>query len=133
MQIRTALERRRQREYVRAHGILLEMEVERCTDVDRFVEILRFALARLDLSLCPAEGLTPLHLGTILQKPITFYRPIDDGLREEWQFRGEMLEPALQRALERWGSLPGITAKEEQTLSPASPNKVPPSCDPLSM
>jgi UDP-GlcNAc:undecaprenyl-phosphate GlcNAc-1-phosphate transferase len=121
-QIRTALERRRQREYVRAHGVLLEMEVERCAEVASFVEILRLALPRLGLSLAPGEGLTPLHVGTALKKSITLYRPIDDGLREEWQFRGEMLEPALQRALERWGSLPGITAAEVVHVSPENPN-----------
>lgn len=106
-QIRMALERRRQREYVRAHGTLLEMEVERSHDAPEFMAIFLSSIERLGLSIHPGEGLTPFHLTVPPHGQITFYRPMDESLREEWRFRGEILEPALLRAVERWGDLSG--------------------------
>lgn len=116
-QVRAALERRRQREYVRAHGALLEMEVERCQDAAEFVAIFFNAIERLGLTVHPGPGLSPFSLGVPPRGQITFYRPMDEALREEWRFRGEMLEPALQRAFERWGDIPGLSVKAVGTSS----------------
>lgn len=112
-QLRESLDRRRQREYVRAHGTLLEMEVERCADDAEFVELFMAAVQRLGLSKCPGAGLTELILEVPPHGQIILYRPINDTLREEWRFRAEILEPAVQRAVERWQKLPGIPFKEK--------------------
>jgi hypothetical protein len=65
------------------------------------------SIERLGLSIHPGKGLTPFHLTVPPHGQITFYRPMDESLREEWRFRGEILEPALLRAVERWGDLSG--------------------------
>ena len=107
-QVNSTLDRRRQREYVRAHSTLLEMEVEHCPDAATYTTILQASLNRLGLSATPGPGLTPLRLRCIPSGVVTLYRAADDALREEWQFRGELLEPALSAALDRWQTLPGL-------------------------
>jgi UDP-GlcNAc:undecaprenyl-phosphate GlcNAc-1-phosphate transferase len=107
-QVNSTLDRRRQREYVRAHSTLLEMEVEHCQDAATFAALLQTSLNRLGLSATPGPDLTPLRLRCIPSGIVTLYRSADDALREEWQFRGELLEPALSAALDRWQTLPGL-------------------------
>ncbi len=106
-QLRDSLERRRLREYVRAHGTLLEMEIERDISALDFHAMLLDTLRRLDLRTAPAPGHLPLHVrgshGTVV-----LHRPATTLNAEEWQFRGEMLEAALTRALEKWGDLPNV-------------------------
>lgn len=106
-QLSSTLERRRQREYVRAHGTLLEMEVERCDDADTFASILFASLLRLGLSTHPKDNLVPMRLRCPPLGTVVLYRPAED-VREEWQFRAEILEPALSSALERWHFIPNI-------------------------
>jgi UDP-GlcNAc:undecaprenyl-phosphate GlcNAc-1-phosphate transferase len=107
-QVNSTLDRRRQREYVRAHSTLLEMEVEHCQDAATFAALLQTSLNRLGLSATPGPDLTPLRLRCIPSGIVTLYRSADEALREEWQFRGELLEPALSAALDRWQTLPGL-------------------------
>ena len=122
-QVHSTLDRRRQREYIRAHSTLLEMEVERCPDAATFTAMLQTSLNRLGLSATPGTGLTPLRLRCVPAGVVTLYRSANDALREEWQFRGELLEPALSAALDRWQTLPGLQlerpdAPTTATLSP---------------
>ena len=84
------------------------MEVEHCPDAATFITILQASLNRLGLSATPGPGLTPLRLRCIPSGVVTLYRAADEALREEWQFRGELLEPALSAALDRWQTLPGL-------------------------
>lgn len=119
-QLRDSLERRRLREYVRAQSTLLEMEVERQDTVSNFLVLLNSALKRLDVHDSPGPGLAPLKLKCARGERITLYRP-DTGLSaEEWQYRGEMLEPAFSSALEKWGDLPGFAI-----IRPDSPGNTP--------
>jgi UDP-GlcNAc:undecaprenyl-phosphate GlcNAc-1-phosphate transferase len=113
-QVNATLDRRRQREYIRAHSTLLEMEVERCPDAATFITILQTSLNRLGLSATPGPGLTSLKLRCIPKAVVTLYRSNDEALREEWQFRGELLEPALSAALDRWQTLPGLQIERQE-------------------
>jgi UDP-GlcNAc:undecaprenyl-phosphate GlcNAc-1-phosphate transferase len=122
-QVNSTLDRRRQREYVRAHGTLLELEVEHCPDAANFTAILQTSLNRLGLSTASGPGLTPLRLRCVSNAVVTLYRSNDDALREEWQFRGELLEPALSAALDRWQTLPGLQI--ERPDSPTTANLSP--------
>ena len=121
-QVHSTLDRRRQREYIRAHSTLLEMEVERCPDAATFMAMLHNSLNRLGLSAAPGPGLTPLRLRCVPAGIVTLYRSSDDALREEWQFRGELLEPALSAALDRWQSLPGLQLERPEVPIKASLN-----------
>jgi UDP-GlcNAc:undecaprenyl-phosphate GlcNAc-1-phosphate transferase len=114
-QVTATLDRRRRREYIRAHSTLLEMEVEYCPDAATFIPILQTSLNRLGLSVKPGPDLTPLRLRCDPKAVITLYRSTDDALREEWQFRGELLEPALSAALDRWQSLPGLQIDRQES------------------
>lgn len=122
-QVSSTLDRRRQREYVRAHSTLLEMEVEHCTDAAEFAAMLQSSLNRIGLFLNPSPGLTPLRLRCVSNAVVTLYRSTDEALREEWQFRGELLEPAISAALERWQTLPDLQI--ERPDSPTTANLSP--------
>ena len=106
-QIAATLDRRRRRGYVRTHGTLLEMEADNCASADEFAALLLAALPRLQLSPLPEPNRRPLRIRLLDGRQVTFYRP-DTGQDEEWQFRGEILEPALSLALNRWPFLTGI-------------------------
>lgn len=107
-QIKQSLARKREREYVRALGVLLEMELERDATADEFMAMLRHALLRLDLKTQDGAGTSPLRLKTLEGRHVVLHRKAVGLPAEEWQYRGEMLEPALSSALEKWGELPGI-------------------------
>lgn len=121
-QIRETLARRREREYLRAHGRLLEMEVERCGSAGEFANLLIPALGRLDLMAAEAADLKKLEIRCLNGSRCVLHRPSGRHTMEEWQFRGEILEPALSRALERWNDLPGI---EVLRKSPPQENNEP--------
>lgn len=119
-QVSATLERRRQREYVRAHGALLELEADRADTAPTFEALLQDALRRLDLRAAPAPGWRALPVACVDSRVVMLYRPDDDHPDEEWQFRSEMLEPALSSALERWGTLAGVEARGPNEESPMS-------------
>ena len=118
-QVTASLERRRRRGYVRAHGNLLEMEADHCTTADEFASLLLAALPRLHLSALPEPDRRPLRIRLLDGRQVTFYRP-SAGLDEEWQFRGEILEPALSLALNRWPALPGVEVTAPHDIGAAT-------------
>lgn len=107
-QFASTIEERKQREYIIAHGVLLEMEVERCTTAEEFATILLAALRRLDLTTNPGPTRSPLEIKCSNGLSIMLFRLQNPALGEEWRFRSEKLEPAISRALERWQRLPGL-------------------------
>jgi UDP-GlcNAc:undecaprenyl-phosphate GlcNAc-1-phosphate transferase len=119
-QFARAIEHRKQREYITAHGTLLEMEVERCETAEEFSQILMRALGRLDLSIQPGTNRSPVQIRCSTGCLIILYRVENPALGEEWRFRSEILEPAISRALERWQHIPGLEVS--RPASPTEPN-----------
>lgn len=107
-QFADTIEQRKQREYIIAHGILLEMEVERCETAGEFAQILLAALERLDLTTKKSPDRSPLEIHCLDGSCIVLHRVQNTALGEEWRFRSEILEPAISRALERWKLIPGL-------------------------
>jgi UDP-GlcNAc:undecaprenyl-phosphate GlcNAc-1-phosphate transferase len=107
-QFASAIEQRKQREYLIAHGTLLEMEVERCQTAEEFSQILLAALGRLDLTIQSSANRSPLEIKCRDGSAIILQRLENSVLAEEWRFRSEILEPSISRALERWQQIPGL-------------------------
>ncbi|MFO1485869.1 MAG: MraY family glycosyltransferase [Verrucomicrobiaceae bacterium] len=114
-QIGNALERRRQREYFRAYGRVLDFEVERCSDVTSFGELFGHGLQRMGLHLSAQSNTTAEVLNLANGQRCTIYRPADSLDRQEWHLRLDELMPALDRCLEKWGTLPSCVEESPPT------------------
>lgn len=118
-QFAEVMERRRQREYFRTHGRLLDFEVERCETLEQFCVQFCHSLERMGLATHASAGTVPHQLAIMTTHPCVVHRP-EDGIDEvEWNLRLDVLLPALQRCLERWDALPACVA------SPAAPSTAP--------
>ena len=113
VQISDAMERRRQREFFRAYGRVLDFEVERCEDLESFAKLLCHGLERMGLSLCAHNNNSPELLKLGNGKQYTIFHPQDDEDISEWHLRLDALVPALERCLEKWKALPP-SSKEDK-------------------
>lgn len=105
-QIGAALERRRQREFFRAYGRVLDFEVERCLDLGDFTQIFTHTLVRMGLDTRERAGWVGEEMKLRSGQRGVIHRPSDATKREEWMLRLDVLTPVLDRCIERWGMLP---------------------------
>jgi UDP-GlcNAc:undecaprenyl-phosphate GlcNAc-1-phosphate transferase len=105
-QINEAMERRRQREFFRAYGRVLDFEVERCEDFQSFANLFQHGLQRMGLSVHAEAGFQEEILTLGGGRNFTLYRPQDGTELSEWHLRLDVLLPALERCLEKWRLLP---------------------------
>lgn len=121
VQINEAMERRRQREFFRAYGRVLDFEVERCEDLTSFATLFRHGLERMGLSVREQADSSPEIIKLGEGKQCTIYHPQDDADPSEWQMRLDVLVPALERCLDKWRSLPPYIEQNipAPTLPPA--------------
>jgi UDP-GlcNAc:undecaprenyl-phosphate GlcNAc-1-phosphate transferase len=118
-QINEAMERRRQREFFRAYGRVLDFEVERCEDLASFATLFRHGLERMGLSVCAQDGCSPEVLRLGEGKVCTIHHPKNDTDPGEWHLRLDVLVPALERCLEKWHELPPCI--EQNAPAPSIP------------
>lgn len=118
-QFAEVMERRRQREYFRTHGRLLDFEVERCETLQQFSVQFRHSMERMGLEAEPVAGTVPHELGIMTGQRCVVHRPDDETDDGEWNLRLDVLLPALQRCLERWNSLPACVARPSSVSGPA--------------
>ncbi len=116
-QISEAMERRRQREFFRAYGRVLDFEVERCEDLASFETLFRHGLARMGLSANAQANSSPEILKLGDGRSYTIFHPIDEDDTSEWHLRLDVLVPALERCLEKWGALPPCIEKHASSAS----------------
>lgn len=124
-QFSEVMDRRRQREYFRSHGRLLDFEVERCVDLADFSTQLSHAMGRMGLHGSAGPGTVPAELPILANHRCVIHRPDDETDEGEWNLRLDVLLPVLQRCLERWNALPPC-------LEAATPSAVPDSIPPTS-
>jgi UDP-GlcNAc:undecaprenyl-phosphate GlcNAc-1-phosphate transferase len=118
-QLDAVMEKRRQREFFRAYGRVLDFEVERCEDLAAFAQQLRHGLVRMRLD----ASLQTNHQAEALRLPggklCVLYRPQDKTEAAEWQVRLDVFIPALERCLEKWGALPDFLEQSSNLPIPA--------------
>jgi UDP-GlcNAc:undecaprenyl-phosphate/decaprenyl-phosphate GlcNAc-1-phosphate transferase len=125
-QIRETLERRRQREYFRARGRILDFEVERSANLEEFEKTLLHALQRMEVSIMPAEGKEPAELTLSTNEVVVLHHPQDAQSKAEWQLRLDQLTSSLEGCIGRWGVLPvclapTAPAHTDATAAPPQP------------
>lgn len=119
-QFSEVMDRRRQREYFRSHGRLLDFEVERCVDLADFSNQFSHAMDRMGLRGSPAPGTVPVELPILAHHRCVIHRPDDDTDEGEWNLRLDVLMPVLQRCLERWNALPSCLESSTPSAVPTS-------------
>ena len=119
-QINEAMERRRQREFFRAYGRVLDFEVERCEDLRSFATLFQHGLERMGVSARSHAGSKPEILKLGDGRSFTIYRPMDATEPSEWHLRLDVLQPALERCLEKWKTLPLSSEVESAAAPPTS-------------
>jgi UDP-GlcNAc:undecaprenyl-phosphate GlcNAc-1-phosphate transferase len=124
IQIIETMERRRQREFFRAYGRVLDFEVERCTDLPSFTAMFQHGLARMGLSLKAQAGSQPDVLKLSADRNFTIFRPKDGTEPGEWHLRLDVLVPALERCLEKWRALPVSSDMDSAVAAPLIPPAV---------
>lgn len=120
-QISETMERRRQREFFRAYGRVLDFEVERCADLASFATLFQHGLQRMGLSMHPHPGSQPEILSLGGGRHFTIHRPEDSIDLTEWHLRLDVLLPALERCVEKWKTLPSSSI-EAKSAAPPNPS-----------
>lgn len=115
-QIAEVMERRRQREFFRAYGRVLDFEVERCQSLEDFDTLLQHGLERMGLNTRPQTSSCAEILNLGEGRRCTIYHPKDDAKTSEWHLRLDALAPALERCREKWKALPSCL--EQTSASP---------------
>ncbi len=123
-QISDTMERRRQREFFRAYGRILDFEVEHCADLQSFAILFQHGLERMGLSMHAGTGSQPEVFTLGGGRSFTVHRPQDDTELSEWHLRLDVLVPALERCLEKWKALPSSTEIESPATFPDIPHSV---------
>lgn len=107
-QIRQAMERRRQLEYVQAHARLLEFEIERCPNGEAFSSLLQASLERIGLQTKPSQGLTRMAVPITAEDRCFLFFPDEDNAKTHWKHRTDPLIDVLKQAHLQWGNLPSL-------------------------
>ena len=95
---------------------VLDFEVERSATLEEFGGTMTHALERMSVNCVPESDEPDVVVLKLSNKALIHLRhPADRETRTEWQLRLDELEPALERCLERWGSLPSC-------LTPPTPS-----------
>ena len=108
-QFREAMSRRRDMVFSGAYARVLEWEAERSATMEEYMPLLHLGITRIGMHTKPAPGLTPLKLTLSKGAVCTLYVPEAVGTLERWEAMADNLVPALNFAVDRWGSLPGVT------------------------
>ena len=122
-QLTRALQRRRDLEFARAHGRVLELEADRLSTASEFVELLARQLSRLDFSLKPEHGRAEGIIQLTGDRLWVVGRNELELPEEVWRSRLEALQAGLQQALKRWQDLPGVTIKAVSQISNSVPHQ----------
>ena len=124
-QIRAAMARRRDMLFTHDCGRVAEWEAERCTSADEFLRELRHSLERVGLQTTASSQTRALPLqidsGIVCR---LHHDPGSDSSpqsQERWLAKADAFLPALTRAVERWGVVPGLDMQGPSRNGPEHP------------
>jgi UDP-GlcNAc:undecaprenyl-phosphate GlcNAc-1-phosphate transferase len=108
-QFRSALARRRDMLYCGTYGRLLTLEADRCESVEEFMPLLLQGLERIGFRIVPGSDRVAMKMPLNTHRIVILYRPpAPQDETERWLAKTDLITPALNLAMERWGPLPGI-------------------------
>lgn len=105
-QLHEAMERRRRLEHIRAHARVLEFDIEKCTSLEEFTELLRHRFRWIGFKDCRSPQTQPVILPMKDGVKCVLHCPVGDGLQSDWFNRADVFSGLFERCLERWGALP---------------------------
>ncbi len=108
-QMLIAMERRRDMLFTHSYGRVAEFEAERCASAEEFLREFKHSLERVELrTTASAETKAlPLQLGQNVLCRL-HHLPDSPQNQERWLAKADAFIPALSRAIERWGLIPGL-------------------------
>lgn len=109
-QVRQALERRSRHEHAQAHARALEFDIETCTSLEEFTQLLEERLPWAGLALRADSPLKPVLLRLPSGSTCLLYHRADGDTEEHWLRRADCFSTVLSRCLERWEALPDSRA-----------------------
>jgi UDP-GlcNAc:undecaprenyl-phosphate/decaprenyl-phosphate GlcNAc-1-phosphate transferase len=105
-----AFDRRRDVEFARSYGRVLQLEADRMETPVEYAELLTRTLKRLNMALQPEHGREPMETPLPTMGGVWRVGLADvDIAPERMRARLEALVPGVDRALERWSALPHVT------------------------
>ncbi len=119
-QINEVMERRRKREFFRAYGRVLDFEVERCDTLESFTMQFSHGIKRMGLGVSSQAETCAETLRLADGRLFNIHHPKDDTETSEWHLRLDVLLPALERCLEKWGALPPSVEQAPTDPNPAT-------------
>jgi UDP-GlcNAc:undecaprenyl-phosphate/decaprenyl-phosphate GlcNAc-1-phosphate transferase len=123
-QVDEALARRRDMLFTGVCGRAAEWEAERCATAGEFAAELVHAMGRCGLYLAMVRNSEPLPLQLFDGTACRIYGLTEDATaRERWLAKADLFIPALNHAVERWGSIPGLEIEETAAPELAAPRK----------
>lgn len=132
VQVMEALERRKRLEHIRVHARVLEFDIEKCTSLEEFSELLRHRFRWIGFKTVPTELTQPVRLPMKAGTPVVLHCPVDDGLEADWFNRADAFSGLFERCLERWGGLPAFVIPEPEATETAPDAVVIPYSEPAS-
>lgn len=106
-QMDLAMERRRRLEHTRAHARALEFDIEKCSDLEEFGEVLKHRLKWAGFLMPDAADAVAVSAVLSSSMLCQLYRPANLHEEGEWARRVDEMLPVLERCWERWQRLPG--------------------------
>ncbi|MEQ1749030.1 MAG: MraY family glycosyltransferase [Prosthecobacter sp.] len=106
VQMNEALARRRRLEHIQAHARVLEFDIEKCSSLEEFTELMRHRFRWIGFKDSPSLQTHPVMLPMKAGVKCVLHCPIDDGLQADWFNRADAFSSLFERCLERWGALP---------------------------
>ncbi len=120
-QVAEALERRKRLEHIRIHARVLEFDIEKCSSLEEFSELLGYRFRWIGFKTEPSEQTQPVILPIKGGTNVVLQCPVDDGLQADWFNRADVFSSLFERCLERWGVLPSFVmapATEQESDPP---------------
>jgi UDP-GlcNAc:undecaprenyl-phosphate GlcNAc-1-phosphate transferase len=111
-QMKESLGRRKDHEFVNAHALVIELEIEKCVAASEFRPILQQGLSRLGIYIEDATERTPIHLTLLDGSQIVLFRSAEIKHRLENEYRLDAVKRCLDAATLKWGTLPFLMSEE---------------------
>jgi UDP-GlcNAc:undecaprenyl-phosphate GlcNAc-1-phosphate transferase len=128
-----ALARRRDLAFARAHGRVLELEVDRLASAPEFSELLARSLGRIQFALKPEHGRVVCSMKLKDGSLWKVGRLDTDRSDDQWRSQLESMLAGVEAAMTRWQDLPGVVREhpgaefsQPAHTVPSNPTPTPP-------
>lgn len=119
-QLQQVLERRRRLEHIRAHARVLEFDMENCTSVEEFADLLKRRLQWMGIRESAQPGTRAVRLLLSGGRACVLHCPADVDSTADWEARVDAFSTAFERSLELWNALPAFLLPPPETAAPGT-------------